>query len=479
MKTKLTDQGFIVGTLLSLIIIVSILLLTITSTAIGNWQSAVSENARTNSQLAADAGLDQAVYEINLSETWPGTGPIWNGSAWVGTIGEQDFYNTGTIRTTYEVSVTDSGTDAKTVRSIGRTYQPASSTTAKVTRIFELELRAVTSGISGAGVVAGVGGLYMNNNSKITGGDVIIGGFLDMSNQSQIGLSSTPTANAVNLWISHYNCPNPANATFPRLCGSGENGTPITMQNNAKIYADVHANNQPTSPVNPNITNPGVTLNTGVPQVSVPTYDRTTHGAWSSTATSASSVGCANNNGTRTWNAGLKISGNIDMKNNCKLTINGDVWITGSFKTGNNGEIIVPNSVGTTRPVIMVDDVAGFELQNNGKITPNSFGTGVEIRTFWSAASCSPNCATVTGSDLKNSQDQETIKLSNNGQASNSVFIAQWSQVLVSNNGILGAISGQSIELSNQAVINFTASVPGSSNLHKTWVKRGYLRVFQ
>lgn len=469
MKTRNSTQkeeGFITGSLLVLIVIVSALLLTITSSAIGNFQSSTKENTRINAQFAADSGLDQAIQEINLDDTWTGTGAqvtLMNDAA-------------NNIRTTYEVVVTDVGTDQKNVRSIGRTFKPASSATPAATRIFELELRAVTSGTSGAGVVSGVGGLYMDNNSKITGGDVIVGGILQMSNQSQIGLSSTPTSNAVNLRIAHHYCPVPADATFPRLCASGENGQPISMQNNAKIYADVKANNQTTTT---NITNPGLTANSGVAPVVVPIYDRTAHPVGSTYSSTDAAVACPNNNGNVTWPANVKIIGDLDMKNNCTVTITGNVWITGKIQTGNQGKLVVAEGLGMTRPVIMVDSQNGFILQNNGKVLPNSFGTGIEVRTFWSRASCSPDCADVTGADLKNSQNDVTVDLGNNGEANNSVFIAQWTRVKVSNNGVLGAISGQSIELSNQAVINFTASVPGSDNLTKTWVKRGYLRVFQ
>jgi hypothetical protein len=126
----------------------------------------------------------------------------------------------------------------------------------------------------------------------------------------------------------------------------------------------------------------------------------------------------------------------------------------------------------------MIDGQSGFTLQNNGKITPNASGTGAEVHTFWSNSGCSPNCTSLTGTGLYNSQSVRTIDLGNNGTASNSVFIAEWTLAHVSNNGALGAIGGQTIELDNQAVINFTASVPGSDNRITTWVKRGYMRVF-
>jgi hypothetical protein len=98
--------------------------------------------------------------------------------------------------------------------------------------------------------------------------------------------------------------------------------------------------------------------------------------------------------------------------------------------------------------------------------------------TFWSAASCSPDCTSVTGSDLFTSQGTQTINLANNGAAPASVLYAYWSKVTVSNNGAIGAVAGQTVVLSNNAVINFSSSVPGSDNRITTWVKRGYMRVY-
>jgi hypothetical protein len=82
------------------------------------------------------------------------------------------------------------------------------------------------------------------------------------------------------------------------------------------------------------------------------------------------------------------------------------------------------------------------------------------------------DCTAVTGLALSTSQATTTITLSNNANASNSIFRTLWSRAL-------GAIAGQTIQLGNNAVINFTATISGSDNLITTWVKKGYLRIFQ
>jgi hypothetical protein len=212
--------------------------------------------------------------------------------------------------------------------------------------------------------------------------------------------------------------------------------------------------------------------------VPLPDYDREAQKAAVATEQTSAQANCSNNQ-TKTWPANLKITGNITFANNCTINISGDVWITGNLNTGNNSRLVISNAVGADTPVIMIDGSSGFTFGNNGRIIPNSSGTGAQIITFWSADSCSPDCADVTGSALANSQTVQTINLSNNGNAQNSVFYARWTQVSVSNNGGLGAVAGQTVRLGNNAVISFTASVPGSDNLITTWVKRGYMRVYQ
>lgn len=462
-QAKIQNQqtGFIMPVLLFTIVFIMIMLGFVTSFALNTNNLASTEAYKINAQMAADAGLDIGINELNIAPGWTGTG------------GPVDLLNTGDIRTSYEVTVIPGATDEQKIISVtAKTFAPASSTDAKATRRYELDLQAVTSGGTGpSSVVTGVGGLVLSNNAKITGGDVVVNGFINMGNNSQIGTQS----NSVNVRVAHQLCPQPPDATYPQLCGAG-NGQPITIGSNAKIYATVHANNQTNGA---GMFNPGLITGQPVTPITLPQYDRSSHPVDTTKNATDPDINCPNNS-TRSWPANVKIVGNITFGNNCRITINGNVWITGNVNTGNNGEFIIANSLGTTRPVMMVDGASGFVLGNNGKVTPNSSGTGMEVRTFWSHSSsgCSPNCVNLTGVGLANSQNVVTINLANNGNAANSIFMAEWSRAKVANNGALGAISGQSIELSNNAVINFTASVPGSDNRTQTWVKRGYMRVY-
>ncbi len=456
-KKESNSQGFVMAVLMITVTLVMILIVSVASLAITNFNIATRETYKVNAQLTADAGIDVAINELNINNTWTDSG------------GEVTLLNTAKLRTTYETVLLPGASDDRKILSVtARAYSPRTDTTPKVTRSYELDIQAVTSGTGITSVVSGVGGLVLNGNSKITGGDVIVNGNVTMENGSQIGTQT----NSVNLRVAHKICPIPADATYPQVCTTGQ---PIVMGNTAKIYADVRATNQTNGT---NMFNPGLIVGSSATPVSLPEYDRSLHNGATEYSPLNAAVRCPRN-GNVTWPANIKINGNYQIGSKCKLTITGKAWITGSFTSENNSEIFISDALGTTRPVVMVDGAGGFVISNNGYIYPNASGSGIEIRTFWANSACTPTCTNLTGTSLANSQNVKTIDLSNNGNAPNSVFIAQWSRVTVANNGALGAIAGQSIELGNNAVINFTASLPGSDNLTQTYVKRGYIRVYE
>lgn len=482
MKTS-NQNGFVMATLLSVIVIITVLITAVITRGVANHQSAVFQNSRMNSQFASDAGLDVGIYQLNQDANYTGTS------------GEIELLNSGDVKTTYEVEVADGATDEKKIiTSTGRTYSPVSSTSPKATRVFQVEVEAVTSGTGPGSVVSGVGGLILNNNAKITGGDVIVNGTVTVNNNAQIGLSTNP----INLRVAHQSCPSPVNATYPQVCTTGQ---PIT--NNGLIYANVQAQNQTNSS---GMSMPGLIivppdLTSKFDPVAVPGYDRAGHKALlqlpstdpnlAGYAPNNAAVSCGNNQ-SKTWSANIKITGNISLGNNCTVTITGNVWITGNLSFGNNSTIQISNSLGTTRPVIMIDGASGIVTGNNSRILPNNVSTGAEVVTTWWNTNTATNgnfncggiadlldCTSVTGLALSTSQATTTISLSNNANASGTIFRTLWSRAVISNNSSLGAVAGQTIQLGNNAVINFTATIAGSDNLTTTWVKRGYLRVFR
>lgn len=457
--------GFILPVLLVAGVMLVLMIIAITSGSVSNQNAAEHDYYSAEAQLAADAGLDQAMHEMNTQTGWTGTG------------GDVALLNDASrnLKTTYNV-VVNNGADNihKTLVVIAHTYFPANAAAPKVTRKYAMDIEAVTTGTGAASVVTGVGGLVMNGNSKVSGGDVVVDGTINMSNNAQIGLSTNP----VNVRVADQACPQPADSTYPQVCPSGNQ--PITMGSTSYIYGNVQAKNQTTGT---NMLNPGLVACSGTScdPVAMPTFDRTgfknTVTASGQTMTGAAASNCPNG-GTINWPANVKITGDVSIQNKCTIKINGNVWVSGSVTIMNNANFVVQDSVGATYPDIVVDGQNGFIIGNKGSITPNSQGTSVEVLTFWSSGSCSPDCSTLTGTDLYNSQITTTINLSNTGSAPGAILYAYWSEVQLSNNGSLGAVSGQTVKLGNNAVITFGTAVPGSNNQITTWVKRGYMRQY-
>jgi hypothetical protein len=321
----------------------------------------------------------------------------------------------------------------------------------------------VTSG--SYSIVTGVGGLYMSNSAKIIGGDVFVNGEINMSNSSQIGLSTNP----INVSVAHQNCPEPADANYPRLCASGENGQPITISGTAHIYGTVKANNQTTGTA---MSDPGLVAGAVTPSA-LPTHDRNAQKAAVATTDTAATAGCSN--GTKNWPANYKITGNVTVSGTCQVTINGDVWITGTLSVRNSAILRISNTLGTTMPNIMVDG-ATATFRNSATIASNASSTGAQLLTYFSTASCQPDCANVTGTDLYNSRNTVTIDFDNSASAPNSILYARWTRVNLGNSGGVGALVGQTIALRNSATVTFGTAINSLGTTY--WVLDGYRRDF-
>lgn len=442
--------------LISIIIVVPFLILLVSlfmELAISSVKVARKDQGQTMAQFSVDAGLDYALQKINSDSTWTNSGEV------------ELQYENG-IRTTFEVSLTVNSPTSRTLTSTGRTYQPALSADPIVTRTIKADLRPVQSG--SYSIVTGVGGLFMSNSAKIVGGDVLVNGEISMSNTAQIGLSTNP----VKVEVAHQNCPVPADTTYPRLCASGENGQPITIANSAHIYGTVKANNQTNGA---GMTNPGLTAGS-VAASALPTHDRAAQKAAAVNNLTGAAASCTTNGGTKSWPANVKITGNVIIEKTCKVTLNGNAWITGTLTMSNSGQIIVSNALGATMPDVMVDGTS-TKLSNSSALVSNSTGTGLRLISYWSRAACSPDCTDVTGADLYNSRNDETISLDNSASAPESIFYARWTRVALKNSGGIGALIGQTVHLSNTATVTFGSSVSIGGATY--WVLNGYYRSFQ
>lgn len=429
------------------------------------YKIARKDQFHTHAQLAADAGIDASLEIINQNDTWSGTGS------------ELPLHNDGNIRTTYETVVTSPDADNKTIVATGRTYHPASDLTSPPDSSVSvnIKLRPVRSG--NFSIVTGVGGLYLSNSAKVLGGDVFVNGELVMTGSSQVGLTTKP----VTLKVAHQNCPAGANPgpTYPRVCGLGENGEPISVSNPAWIYGDVSANNQVSSS---RMSLNGLVASSGVAAQALPPHDRSAQKAAvppppdTAHNLSGAAASCTTNGGSKTWLANTKITGNVEIDKDCTVTIEGDTWITGNFTMSHSkAKLRVSDTAGSTRPSLMIDGPSTV-LRNGSSIVSNASSTGIQLITYYSSVACSvaTDCL-VSGTDLYNSRGLPTITLSQSSNGPNTIFYARWTKVLIENSGEIGALVGQTVELQNSGTISFGASVGTPTTF---WVIDAYRRTF-
>ncbi len=421
-----------------------------------------------NALLAAEAGVEQSLYEINNTDSF-------NGFDSEVTFFDNDEQGRGT----YETTVTPgSGPNERVITSIGRTYRRGSSQAEKTRRV-RITIVGTTS--PGYSVQAGAGGLILSGSAHITNSQVYVNGYISLSGSARIGTASQP----LDVFVANMNCPSGNNPgpTYPQVCPSGN---PISLQWSTYIYGNVCATGQTSTGPNPsgNILggNGGSGLISGctAPPAPMPTYDRSGHIAAMTTTANASDINynCSqwqNPHGfVRTLPANIRLNGNANWSSSCDLTITGDVYITGNLNIGGAARIRIADSVGTTRPRVVVD--GNITVGGSSTLIPNASGTSAHFISFRSSAPCSPSCTEVTGTHLKNSQNLTTIDVAGAGNFPGTIFHAYWSKVVLAGSGNMGSAIGQTIDLSGAGTITFgTALSSGES----TWTVRSYQYDFE
>ena len=441
------ESGFVLVLTLLEITLFTLVLAAIGQSTLSNFISSRADLYSYRALDLAEAGADAALASINQDNTYAGT----NTACPVGSTGENPvtLYNDSTRgKGTYENCIAaGSITNEKIIYSVGKTYLPG-KTSAYKTRTVKFIIEGSIA--NPYAVQSGPAGLIMSNSATITNGAVKVGGFLTMSNSAQIGSTTQP----LQVQVGNYDCPKPADNSYPTLCGPS-NPNPITINGpQPHIYGSVSANGQSNTS---NMSNPGLVASSGVSNVTLPDYDRTGQKtAWqtagSQTLTSAA-ASCAGSQ-TVTWPANVKITGNVTVANNCVVTVSGNVWITGNLTLTQKGTLVLAISA-TTAPTVMVDGSGGINLGNQTAVSSNASGTGIQFITFWANDGCSPDCSSLSGADLASSQGVVTINLGNQGLAAGSTFYARWSAVQLSQSGSIGSVLGQEIILSNTGSISF------------------------
>ncbi|MDQ3123950.1 MAG: hypothetical protein M3Q14_04700 [bacterium] len=445
------QRGIVLMTVLLIALLLTFVGMSLAQLAISQFVRTTRNVAVANSLLLAEAGIEQTLNQINIDNSFPGY------------PAEQEFFNNdkqgrGTFQT--EITTGTSGNE-RLILSTGRTYR---YNTGELISTRKIKVSIVGTSSSDYNVYTGPGGLILGGTSTLANSDVYVNGFINISGDAGIGTVNNPLL--VN--VANKQCPTGSNPgpTYPTICtGSTQ---PVTAGGNG-IYGTVCATGQTNSAnIFPGSGGSGLIPGCTAPIVAPPTYDRNAHIARMDTEgnPTAATYQC---NGNKTWPDNLKLIGNVSIdKNSCNLTITGDVYITGNLVMKNHGRIRVADNL-ATQPVIVVDGT--ISTNNSIAVLPNNLGIGIRFISFKSAASCSPGCTDVTGTDLYNSQNLTTVDVKSNGGSPGTMMQAYWGKIYVAGNGAMGAAMGQTIEMYGTGDLIFGTNL---SSGESTWTIRSY-----
>lgn len=456
------QQGVVLMTVLFISLLLTFVGLSLADVAIAQFSRTSKNVFVSNALLAAEAGAEQTLFEFNQNNSFTGF------------TSETEFYNDNVQgRGTYQTAITNgSGPNEKIITSTGRTYRHGSTEIENTRSVRVTVVGTVSPGYS---VHTGVGGLILAGSANITNSKIYVNGGITMSGAARIGTAAQP----LEVFVANQKCPAGSNpgATYAVVCTSGQ---PISMSGSSRIYGSVCATGQTQSVfgsanIQTGTGGQGLIPNCTAPTTPMPTYDRAAHIAAMTTTSAANNINvdCSqwqNPNGfVRTMPANTRLNGNANWSSSCDLTITGDVYITGNLDIGGSARIRIANSVGTDRPVIVVDGT--ITVGGSSQLIPNSSGTSAHFISFRSSAACTPTCATVTGTDLYNSQNLTTVNVAGAGNYPGTVFQSYWSKVVLGGSGNMGSALGQTVDLSGAGNIVFGTTLSTGTS---TWTIRSY-----
>jgi Tfp pilus assembly protein PilX len=464
-RLQQSQSGSFLVMVLVMILLITALGISIAELTTVQYQHAKRAIYEQNAGLVAEAGIEQTVHQLNVNDSFGGYPSA-----------QEFFDNSSQGLGTYTTTVTSNADDnSKIILAVGKVYRHSGDANPYITRKLRVTVVGTSSG--GYSVSTGPGGLILGGSASITNSNVYVNGTITMNGSSKIGTASNP----LNVDVANIACPKGTNpgSTYPTLCTDGSQ--PISMAFSTAIYGSVCATGQTSKGPNNNIktgdTGAGLKIGCVAPTVAQPVYNRTAQIAAVTTTGSATDTtyDCGKYQNPigfkRTWPANLKLTGTVEADSSCDLTITGNVYITGDLDIGGAAKIRVADSVGTTRPIVMVD--GSITIDGSGGFIANSSGTGIDFVSFKN--STGNPAATPTGTDLYNSQKLLTVDVGGAVNSAGMMFDAYWSKVSIAGSGNVGAAAGQTVDLSGAGTVVFGTKLSSGS---KTWTITSYQEVF-
>ena len=464
------EQGVILIAVLMIAAVLTVIGLSLATDTTNQYSLASSKLSAVNADMVAEAGIEQSLQQLNQNSSFTGYSTA------------QVFINDSTQGYgTFKTTVTNTAdTNAKVISSVGTIYHYNQKTKAIVSK--GIKVTVVGTASPGYSIYSGPGGLNLSGSASINNANVYVNGTISMSGAARIGSDLIPA----DVHVANDVCPTGATpgATYPTVCTSGAQPISIPDYSTTSIIGTVCATGQtqskfPNSPNNKNqpqiragsVGGEGLKANCTAAPAAMPTYDRAGQISAVTTTGSGSSNTYVCNSWPfdRTWPGNLQLTGNVTIDGSCNLKVKGNVYITGNLNISGAARITVDESVGTVRPVIIVDGT--ITVGGSAAMISNSKGTGIQFISFKSSAACSPSCTTLTGNNLKTSQSLQTVSVGGGVSFPGMIFDAYWGKITITGSGNIGTAIGQTIDMSGAGTITFGTSLSSGSS---TWTISSY-----
>lgn len=463
---KIQEGGYLLP--LTVVVFVVLIGIGVSIAAVVSSKYAASRQVvyATNALYAAEAGVSDTIAQLNIN------------TSFTGFTSEKTFVDSGDKgRSVYTTSVISESGGAVAITSEGATYRSSGDTVRNNTKKIRVTVAQQKSPVTGISLMAGAGGLRMDSFSRVTtgGGSLYVLGNVqtNWAANSSIGTAAKP----LSLTVANIAC---GAANWPERCAPTSDSIYGTSGFNGAIYGTVCANDNVSgtdifaSP--PDYV--GRIANCSPPRAIMPSFDKKAFIDRIKSATTkrtAASFNCPFSFTKQYVDipANSWIEGDLEPSGSggCVFRIKGDVYLDGNLTVKNWGAIVVDNSVGATRPTIVINgkvttaDSAGFVPAPERDIGfgPNNVGTVADIISFQSTnVACSKSedipsnavstCLTIAeakaSADLGGSASNRALVCAGSGNAVNflgATFYAYYGTISCAHPFKVQSVGGQGI----------------------------------
>lgn len=384
---------------------VAVALISVSST---KYAKTTLDGDSANAVYAAEAGISDTLARLNQNATFTGYST------------KKTFYSTTAKgKAEYTTSVTINSNDTATVTSTGYLSQTPTSATPFITKTIKAVLLKSKMPVA-ENVLAGAAGLTMSGNYFPWFGQPTAMQKGLVYSRGKIRLNGTGTSigtatDSARVQAANLGCGTAAN--FPQQCAS--NDPPITLGGGGifssgmgSIYGSVCATDQTSSSnIFPGPTGTGLQSGCIAPDYGMPYFDKKAFTDTKILPMLPAVAACPLFGvGAPVWLDNTRITGSVTLSGNfftpCVATLMGDVYIKGDLTIGDYARLNVSNTLGSRKPIIVVNGKVNLEGDAIG-IFANSSNSPVTIISFSSTnTTCSnsdDNNCTLSSSELYNS----------------------------------------------------------------------------